>query len=71
MYGRHEIMVRSNGTVVQDQKCTDFNFCLLNAQSLNNKAGEFTDFICEYKPDVIALTERWLSQSAFVWDIPE
>ena len=47
---------RSNGTVVQDQKCTDLDFCLLNAQSLNNKAGELTDF------NVVALTETWFSQ---------
>ena len=37
------------------------NFCLLNAQSLNNKAGEFIHLFCEYKLDVVALTEAWFS----------
>ena len=26
---------------------------------MNNKASEFTDLVCEYKPDVVALTETW------------
>ena len=26
---------------------------------MNNKAGEFTDLVCEYKPDVVAPTETW------------
>ena len=45
--------------MTQDHPSIDLNFCLLNAQSLNNKAGEFTDLVSEYKPDVVALTETW------------
>ena len=52
-------LTRSNGNMSQDHPSIDLNFCLLNAQSLNNKAGEFTDLVCEYKPDVVALTETW------------
>ena len=33
-------------------------FCTINTQSLNKKTTEFTDFICDYKPDV-AITETW------------
>ena len=29
----------------------------MNAQSLNNKAGEFADCVCKYKPDVVAIME--------------
>jgi hypothetical protein len=36
-------------------------FCLLNAQSLNNKSAQFTDFICEVTPDLVAVTETWLT----------
>ena len=32
---------------------------VLNAQSLNNKSAEFTDFICEHTPDLVALTRTW------------
>ena len=28
----------------------------------NNKAGEFTDFVSEYKPDVVAITETWFHE---------
>ena len=52
-------LLRASGTAVQNVSSTDLNFCLLNAQSLNNKAGEFIDLVCEYKPDVVALTETW------------
>ena len=31
----------------------------MNTQSLNNKAAIFTDFICDYKPDIVAVTETW------------
>ena len=34
---------------------------VLNAQSLNNKAAIFTDFICEHQPDLLAVTETWFS----------
>ena len=50
-------LTRSDGNIVQDHHFIGLNFCLLNAQSLNNKAGEFIHLICEYKPDVVALTE--------------
>ena len=52
-------LTRSNGNTTQDHHSIELNFCLLNAQSLNKKAGEFTDLVCEYKPDVVALTETW------------
>ena len=38
-----------------------FKFCVLNAQSLNNKAACFTDFICENNLDLVALTETWFT----------
>ena len=64
-------LTRSNGNMTQDHHSIDLNFCLLNAQSLNNKAGEFTDLVCEYKPDVVALTETWFypmeSASRTLW----
>ena len=31
----------------------------MNTQSLNNKAAIFTDLICDYKPDIGAVTETW------------
>ena len=34
----------------------------MNAQSLNNKAGEFADFVCKYKPDVVAIMETWFHE---------
>ena len=30
-------------------------FCVMNAKSLNNKAGELIDFVCEYTVDLILL----------------
>ena len=36
-------------------------FCVLNGQSLNNKSAVFTDYICERKPDIVALTETWFT----------
>ena len=41
------------------QDANYLRFCTINTQSLNNKAAEFTDFICDYKPDVVAITETW------------
>ena len=64
-------LTRSNGNMTQDHPSIDLNFRLLNAQSLNDKAGEFTDLVCEYKPDVVALTETWFypmeSASRTLW----
>ena len=34
---------------------------VLNAQSLNNKAAIFNDFICEHQQDLLAATETWFS----------
>lgn len=36
-------------------------FCTLNAQSLNNKAATFIDYVCDRKPDVVAVTETWFT----------
>ena len=36
-------------------------FCTLNARSLNNKAAEFVDFVCDRKPDLVAITEIWFT----------
>ena len=41
------------------QDANYLSFCTINTQSLNNKAAEFTDFICDYKPDVVTITETW------------
>jgi exonuclease III len=38
----------------------------MNVQSLNNKAGEFIDFIYEYQPDIVALTEMWFLETESV-----
>ena len=53
------LLTRSNGNAIQDHHSIALDFCLLNAQSLNNKAGEFTALVCEYKPDLVALIETW------------
>lgn len=37
------------------------NFCILNAQSRNNKAANFSDYICDRKPDLVALTKTWFT----------
>ena len=34
----------------------------MNVRCPNNKAGEFTDFVCEYKLDVVAITETWFHE---------
>ena len=36
-------------------------FCTLNARSLNNKAAEFVDYVCNRKPDLVAITETWFT----------
>ena len=36
-------------------------FCTLNARSLNNKAAEFVDYVCDRKPDLVAITETWFT----------
>ena len=38
-------------------------FCTINARSLNNKAGDFIDFICDYKPDIASITETWFHEN--------
>ena len=37
--------------------------CTMNARSLNNKAGDFIDFICDYKPDIVSITETWFHEN--------
>ena len=51
-------LTQSNGNAIQDHHSIALDFCLLNAQSLNNKAGEFTAFVCEYKPDLSLLQKH-------------
>ena len=41
--------------------CWRIEFCTLNARSLNNKAAEFVDFVCDRKPDLVANTETWFT----------
>lgn len=36
-------------------------FCLVNAQSLNNKNADFTDYVCHLRADLVAVTETWFS----------
>lgn len=36
-------------------------FCLLNAQSLNNKHADFTDYVCQLQADLVAVTETWFT----------
>ena len=56
-----------HATILQCQNCTKFSpsirFCTMNTQSLNNKAAIFTDFICDYKPDIVAVTETWFHEN--------
>ena len=33
----------------------------MHSKYLNNKAGEFIDFVSEYKPDVAAINETWFT----------
>ena len=37
-----------------------FSLCLLNTRSIRNKIAELTDFVCDHKPDLLAVTETWL-----------
>ena len=36
---------------------------MFNAQSLRSKLNEFRCFIAVYKPDIICVTETWVSES--------
>ena len=36
--------------------------CVLNAQSLRNKSADFVDYICDFKPDIVAITETWFKE---------
>lgn len=36
------------------------SLCLLNAQSIRNKTANFVDYVCDYKHDLVAVTETWL-----------
>lgn len=40
-----------------------FTLCVLNAQSLNNKTAEFTEYATERKPDIITITETLLKNN--------
>ena len=40
------------------------NFCLWNAQSIKNKTACFSDYLCEKKIDLAALTETWFNNFA-------
>ena len=43
------------------QQCYQLlTFYLCNARSVRNKIAEFTDLVCECKPDLLVLTETWL-----------
>ena len=37
------------------------SFCLMNARSVRNKSADIFDFVCEYKIDLLAITETWLN----------
>ena len=36
--------------------------CVLNAQSLRNKSADFVDYICDFKPDIVAVTKTWFKE---------
>lgn len=55
------VNINTNGLSVYNH-LNDLSFCLMNTQSLNNKAAEFIDFICDHKPDIVALTETWFHE---------
>ena len=56
------ININTNGLSLHNYT-NELSFCLMNTQSLNNKAAEFTDFICDRKPDIVALTETWFHEN--------
>ena len=37
------------------------SFCLMNVCSGRNKSADIFDFVCEYKIDLLAITETWLN----------
>ena len=37
------------------------SFCLMNTRSVRNKSADIHDFVCEYKVDLLAITETWLN----------
>ena len=41
-------------------KTNIFSLCLLNTRAIRNKIAEFTDFVCDRKPDLLAVTYTWL-----------
>ena len=40
-----------------------FTLCVLNAQSLNNKAAQFIDYVVDCKADIVSLTETWFTNT--------
>ena len=38
------------------------SLCLMNAQSIRNKTANFSDYVCENKFDLVAVTETWLQK---------
>ncbi len=41
---------------------TKLQFCHFNAQSARNKTGTISDYICDRKVDICAITESWLKE---------
>ena len=56
------ISVNINNSLLLPNNFKNLSFCLMNTRSLNNKAAEFTDFICDHQPDIVALTETWFHE---------
>ena len=40
-----------------------FTLCVLNAQSLNNKAAKFIDYVTDCKADIVTLAETWFTNT--------
>lgn len=56
-------LINSSKTIKQRSSSKDLlSFCLLNAQSLNNKDADFTDYITDLQAGVVAITETWFTE---------
>ena len=55
-------MISNSGELSETVQCArGLKFCTLNARSLNNKFAEFVDFVCDRKPDLVAIKETWFT----------
>ncbi|BHF81444.1 hypothetical protein SprV_0702457400 [Sparganum proliferum] len=53
----------SNGTIIKRSKSLKLTFYYTNVQSILPKLDELKIHICDLSPDVVSLTESWLSEN--------